>query len=164
MPKVPGAGRKEGTSKAAIEHRVGIVTELVIRGFTLSKFKELYKQNQEAKASGSTSFKPDLDWNVRGRMLDEYYRRTQENVSRLSNLTIEGELALVKARYEELFQRAVTKGALGVAARVLKDKADLLRLGQFVQVTEVPSSSTPEEGSKTDVTQVRLPDGTLMDL
>jgi hypothetical protein len=150
--------------KSAIDARVNIVTELVIRGFSLAKVKELLEQN--AKAKGTPQFRPELEWGVQERAIRDYYKRATEAVSKLGNMSIEMELALAKSRYEDLYQRAVQKQAYGVAARVLRDKTELLTLRSFVQVATTPpptdngSTETPSEHTA----QVRLGDGTVIDL
>lgn len=164
MPKREGAGRKTGVTKAAIDARVSIITELIIRGFTLGKIRELLKQNKAAK--GSQAYRPELDWDVQDRALRSYYKQANDALAKMSAMSIEMELALAKSRYEDLYQRAVQKNALGVAARVLRDKVELLTLRQFTSdATRSHLATDDDKGEEAqNTTQFRLGDGTTIDL
>jgi hypothetical protein len=163
MPKREGAGRKPGVRKEEIERRVNLVTELIIRGFNIGKVIELLEQNERAR--GTNSYRAELDWGVRTRAVQDYYRKAQEKLRHLSNMTIEMELALARSRYEDLYQRALSKNALGVAARALRDKTELLTLRKFV-VDSSPEhntgGSTPDTGESATATEFRLADGTVI--
>jgi hypothetical protein len=163
MPKREGAGRKAGVSKEEIERRVNLVTELIIRGFNISKVFELLEQNERAR--GTSSYRAELDWDVKKRAVQDYYRKAQDKLRALSNMSIEMELALARSRYEDLYQRALSKNALGVAARALRDKVELLTLRKFV-VDSSPEHNTglndKDAGETNTATEFRLGDGTVI--
>lgn len=162
MPEQKKRGTRKSEAKR-IEGHVALITELIVRGYTVQAVLKLQRDNARAKAKGAKQYRPEWEFGgVTEPTLRGYYKKALAEVHNLEKASLEQDLAITLHQYNDLYRRCLTDGRYSVAARVLHDKARLLGLDAFfVQTPEEPAA---QEGEREEVTEVKLPDGTTIAL
>lgn len=160
MPKLPGAGRKAGVTKAEIERRVGIVYELSLQGYSPTALLRLIVDNRAKKGDPKKGheYRQELDWDVRISQIQHYFKLAAD---RLRGEALEDGVTLYRRsikRREDLLRLARSKGDLTNVRATLNDLDRLTGVNSFDHGAQTP------KGEQVQRPAIELPGGLTLEI